>query len=107
MVHTMDSVTYRLFGKTHELPIIRISFRDNEIEVDGPEFIKPIPGFQLGAAYGTYPLSIVLRKAHADIHIRLIERIADKTWRYTFETDTGSIVFFKMSQTINKNIRTW
>lgn len=84
----------RIFGVYHYPAVTCYDFGTRRIELDAYHMQKILPGFRLGASYGSYPLSKVLERANANFKIRTIVR-QDNTWTYTFgHTETGTTFYF-------------
>jgi len=76
------------FGVTKVILPTGLNFADKVVTVDSKDIVPLIPGFVAGASLGTFYISRVLRKIGSNWKIRLIERVGEKRWRYTFELPT-------------------
>lgn len=64
---------------------VGMSFADKMYTVNQEDIIPLIPGFVAGAPYDIFPMSKVLQKIKCNWKIKLIERVWEKKWIYTFE----------------------
>lgn len=92
------------FGVSKVIWPTGLEFAHKIIRVDPEDIVPLIPGFVAGASLGTFYISRVLRKIGCRWKIRLIERISEKRWRYTFEIPNSE---WKVQMVVTPNKKKW
>lgn len=97
-------LTFVSFGVTKIIWPSGLNFADKIIYVNQEDVVPLIPGFVAGASLGTFYISRVLRKIKCQWKIRLIERVGEKRWRYTFELPNTD---WKVQMLVAPNKKNW
>lgn len=99
-----QQLTFVSFGVTKIIWPYSIDYGNRIARVKPEDVVPLIPGFVAGASLGTFYISRVLRKIGCKWKIKLIERIGEKRWRYTFELpDCG----WKIEMVVAPNKKNW
>ena len=88
----MSDVIYcELYGVQYRLAVRGIDFSQSPTAytVDASDLLRMMPRIMVGAAYDTYTPFNVLKAGRADFKIKLIEKLDEDSWRYSFVDYAG------------------
>ena len=86
-----DMIYCRLYGVQYRLSVTGIDYsqKPTAYTVEPCDLLRMMPRIMVGAAYATYTPYRVLKAGRADFKIKLIEKIDEDNWRYSFVDHAG------------------